>query len=498
MCTAGNSKSNSESEAATTTPPPPDNPTAGENDNDNDAEEDASDDVNNSERQEPSRHHDGSDDETSDPVVVSPSTSPRLSSSSVGDIGGEETFEDTQAELAFSPVSPPSLVSVGLGRKASPLALKSWTSLALTLDGRDKITKVFQYSTRLLAWWFASASGSKQLSLRFAALSKSLSTSRKAFRLGRSLIEMEKLYSMGLGRLLLWHLLNTMGINSDGGGKEDSKSTTQIGTERTYARRASSNLGWGPMSLEEEESEISTRRREKPSFIRSLSTTAYRAIYRPLRSTVSSLVGESSLKSRQAPTTDLWTVIGSAFKMLGLLGFWTADNINYLCSTGFLDDPTLSNDKERMEKRQKLQTLASIRANQSYFAGAVTGLLLNSYSYLKYRRETLASAEHQWREACEDGVDEDEEQQALHRLKKAKEKQFSLVLALVKVSPSPFGIIMSWKQNRQQVSQYPSFRAAVMSWFSLIILALISTRNGGVKRTMRGCTVCLGWFRLEL
>lgn len=374
-------------------------------------------------------HHDGSDDDTSDPIVVSPASSPLPS---VGDDGGEEIFEDANGEV-ITPIvpPPPSLVAVGLHRKANPLTLTSWSALALTLDGRDKITKVFQYSARLLAWWFA-GTGSKHLSFRFSTLYKSLANSRKAFRLGRSLIEIEKLRNMGLGPLIMWHLRNTMGLHDNTTDVNDSgDKTTQLTKKRPpkiLTRRASSNIGWGPMTLDDEEDSIGARKR-KPSFVRSLSSKAYRAIYRPLRSTLSTVMGDSSsLESR--PAAELWTVIGSAFKMIGLLGFWAGDNINYLYSTGFLDDHTLPTAEERLEKRNKLQTLSSTRANQAYFGGSVAGLLVNAYSYMNYRRNKLMTAQHQWEEACEEG--EEEREQALQNLKKVKEKQFSLFLALLK------------------------------------------------------------------
>lgn len=136
--------------------------------------------------------------------------------------------------------------------------------------------------------------------------------------------------------------------------------------------------------------------------------------------------------ARPTPVAELWTVIGSAFKMLGLFGFWAGDNVNYLSSTGFLDDHSLPTE-ERLEKRKHLQTLSGIRANQAYFGGSVAGLLVTAYSYVTFRQEELAAAKQQWEEACEEG-EEEEIKHALRRLQKAQEKQFSLFLALLKVS----------------------------------------------------------------
>jgi len=69
---------------------------------------------------------------------------------------------------------------------------KPWIKLVLTLQGRDKATKVLQYGSRLLAWWFA-AMDHQHRSKRLMLLYKSLSTSRKAFRLGLGFVELEKL-----------------------------------------------------------------------------------------------------------------------------------------------------------------------------------------------------------------------------------------------------------------------------------------------------------------
>ncbi len=372
-----------------------------------------------------------SDDETnSDAIVVSPTNSPLPSGcASLDDTGMDEIFEDAKAEPSRPIIAPsPSFVLAGLQKKATPLSLKSWTALALTLDGRDKITKVFQYASRFLAWWFA-GNGSKHMALRFAELYKSLSMSRKAFRLGRSLIEIEKLRSIGLGQLLLWHLQQTLGLHEDVDHDENVE-TPKKRPPKTFARRASSNIGWGPMSLDDDEDDI--RKRYRPSLARSLSMKAYRAIYRPLRSTLSSVMGDA----RAAPAAELWTVIGSAMKLLGLLGFWAGDNINYVSSTGFFDDHSLPTE-ERLEKRKQLQTFSGIRANQAYFGGSVAGLLVTAYSYITFRRDELAAAEQEWKDACEEG--EEECKHALRRLRKAREKQFSLFLTLLKVSGNAYG-----------------------------------------------------------
>jgi len=75
-------------------------------------------------------------------------------------------------------------------------------------DGRDKFTKLIQYCSRLLAWWLVGTAR-----LRANSLKISLTTSRKAFRLGRSVIELQRLSDQGV---LEWFLSKSCDKN----GKE--------------------------------------------------------------------------------------------------------------------------------------------------------------------------------------------------------------------------------------------------------------------------------------
>ena len=84
-------------------------------------------------------------------------------------------------------------LSSGLEHKAPLSELSSWTSLSLTLDGRDKITKVLQYSCRFLTWWYSSSDHTKVQAECYSSLYKSLTQSRKAYRLGRTITEFHKL-----------------------------------------------------------------------------------------------------------------------------------------------------------------------------------------------------------------------------------------------------------------------------------------------------------------
>lgn len=85
--------------------------------------------------------------------------------------------------------SIPSTILAGFQVKRSPWRIDSWVDLFLTLDGRDKVTKFIQYSARLLAWYYTGTAQHE----RFASLKQSITTSRKAFRFGRSIIELHRL-----------------------------------------------------------------------------------------------------------------------------------------------------------------------------------------------------------------------------------------------------------------------------------------------------------------
>ena len=133
----------------------------------------------------------------------------------------------------------PSVIQTGIAAKRSPLQIKNWIACVLTLDGRDKFTKVLQYSSRLLCWYFATLAARKSttngvgpaaqltkstmytdvelrqqyytaISKRFEVLYKSLVTSRKAFRIGRSVIEADKIANMGWGNYLSYMLLHPL------------------------------------------------------------------------------------------------------------------------------------------------------------------------------------------------------------------------------------------------------------------------------------------------
>jgi hypothetical protein len=109
---------------------------------------------------------------------------------------------------------------------------------------------------------------------------------------------------------------------------------------------------------------------------------------------------------------------------VGLLGFWTADNVSFLTASGFLDSYKLKASK-RLERRQSIQTRASRFAAQSYFMGAVAGLFVNLRSYCSHRQNEIKTTQDKLAQSEDD---EDDRQAA----KEAQEKQFELFLALLK------------------------------------------------------------------
>mmetsp|Transcript_23765 Transcript_23765/g.51394 ORF Transcript_23765/g.51394 Transcript_23765/m.51394 type:complete len:592 (+) Transcript_23765:308-2083(+) len=226
------------------------------------------------------RHdHDQPNKESKAPSMIRRSPSPPSSSI------------NNNAHAHITTPSLPSIIQTGLAQKRSPLQIKSWIACVLTLDGRDKFTKLLQYTSRLLCWYFAvlskrkttataiggivgaaagtvGAVGMQQqyfmaLSKRFESLYKSLVTSRKAFRLGRSVIELDKLSSMGWGDYLGYMLLHPLaeGVANNGdvseekGGQQSGEGMMDVppGSTGTLAR-----YDTHPILEEEEEEEEST------------------------------------------------------------------------------------------------------------------------------------------------------------------------------------------------------------------------------------------------
>lgn len=264
----------------------------------------------------------------------------------------EQGARDVVPRRFFGTETPVCCLRSGLRQKDSLWNEGSWIALALTLDGRDKITKVFQYSARFLAWWFT---GRSRHAERFASLKDNLTNSRKAYRLGRTFIEFYKIRSLDIHRAILCYINET-----------------------------------------------------------------------------------SCCSPRQPPTNPLWMTIGSALKMVGLAGFWFADNVSYLATSGLFDD-LRKNQSDRLARRKKLQSQASMVANRFYLFGSLVGLLTALRSYWDFRTETLqplqTSLDEEKATIESSGgprSDGTQLQQNHQQLEAAKGKEFTYLLAVLK------------------------------------------------------------------
>jgi hypothetical protein len=239
-------------------------------------------------------------------------------------------------------------LSPGLRSKASPYTLQSWAAVSTVLDGRDNVTKIFQYASRLMVFCCSQAGLTTEAS-RFNALSANLSLSRKAFRLGRSLTEIDKLRKMSAFSLLMWHIRHA---NKD------------VSSHR------------GPESK-----------------------------------------------------SPLWKTLGSALKMLSLMGFFAGDNVVFLASAGFLDDFSLP-ESERTVQRESFQRKATTFANRAFVFGSIAGLFVAVKSYWLHRMNDLRIAQENLIESQVRG--KNQVKVATDLLEKAQREQFSLFLVMLK------------------------------------------------------------------
>lgn len=220
----------------------------------------------------------------------------------------------------------------GLLQTKSSLSLQNISKLLMTLDGRDKMTKLLQYICRFLVYWDVPAAAD------YAKLKVSLTNSRKAYRLGRSLLELQKLRSSGLLEVFGNYLV-------------------------TRCSTIHSNIYMpivDAISDYDDGSASTTNSTDKSSETR---------------------------KNMELPKTPMWQLLGVAGKTLGLCGFWAADNIFFLLQSGvtnlFDSGSGSSNDKIRTKNRMKQ---CSVVANRFYFTGSVFGLLTNWRIYYEYKQ----------------------------------------------------------------------------------------------------------------
>lgn len=299
----------------------------------------------------------------------------------------------------------PSFIRSGVQRKAPFTELKYWIALSLTLDGRDKITKVLQYTSRFLGWWYLSKATTSGICLghgrRFTSLYKSLGKSRKAFRLGRSIIEIHKISSAGLLGLFYWHLKQQY-LEDSYKAKGDDDDNEDCTNEKC------------PVSI-------------SPLFSDNTAPNLYNISHRIMS------ILSSSLGAVFPPNDELrvqwWKVIGTSLKTICMFGYWMGDNANFLTSSGALDNYSLS-EKNRLTRRKLWQDVTGKKANQFYFFATIIGLATNSYAYYRFQPKNALLADQQ--EHTGKNSSARSPSVKLTERKREEEKQFSLFLALLK------------------------------------------------------------------
>ena len=295
----------------------------------------------------------------------------------------------------------------GTRRKASSSDIEAWIKLSLTLDGRDKLTKVLQYVARFLAW---SLQGTfKNQAKRLDALKSSLSNGRKAFRLGRTLMEVQTLRTMGLLERLRMHwkqisLESDMDWTSNGNTsscRQQSPLLRNHGTSRSsLMRRLSTNIGL------DYESNLDLVRK----VLRQQSFVIEQIRRMPSR------IYEMSFLEQDDTSLPLWQMCLAAVKLVSMSCYYLGDNFSFLSASGVLDDFSAKQEK-RISKRRELTNWASIVANRADFVSGVVGLILSWRTY---------------REFCQEEQDMNEDDEAAQQ--RRREKHFGLVLSLIKNS----------------------------------------------------------------
>lgn len=223
----------------------------------------------------------------------------------------ESSRNETTRDRA--PASAPTklnLLSTALSCKAPLDDLSSWTAASLTLDGRDKVTKILQYACRLMVWWLGrTARASSPVSLSedakkrneiatecYRSLYKSLAEARKAYRLGRTVAEVHKIFSSAPPTL-------------------DEKKA--LGNETS------------PKGEDGDDDDEGSRRRKR---------------------------------------------LRAQLRLVCLAGYWTSDNVAYLSSVGFLESYETRNVLQRSATRTRRRTRASKNSARFFFLASVLAL----------------------------------------------------------------------------------------------------------------------------
>lgn len=326
-----------------------------------------------------------------------------------------EPIEDGR-KSSLPPILPlmlPSCVHAGLQRKAPLTEMKYWIALSLTLDGRDKITKVLQYTSRFLGWWFLSKARVSATFLghgrRFTSLYKSLGKSRKAFRLGRSINEIQKISSVGLLGLFYWHLRHQY-LEDSCNAQGDDEIGEECRNEGKFELQDPSLSRVSSLSL-------------SPS-IQATIAPNLNYISRRILSLLSSSL-EAIFPSNDGSRVQWWKVIGSSLKTIGMTGYWLGDNANFLTSSGALDNYSLP-EKDRLARRKCWQDLTGKKANQFYFFVTLIGLATNSYAYYRFQFQNAFLADREESSSAKSDMVQ------LNERKREEAKQFDLFLAVLK------------------------------------------------------------------
>jgi hypothetical protein len=332
----------------------------------------------------------------------------------------------------------------------------------------------------------------KLLSHRFNLLYKSFVESRKAFRMGRTFIEYDKLRSMGWGEYFVGMLRDPIGdgVGRSAGGASwrkgseneerllkaqypthsipehyDEDNTDHEGDEswnededekkmdpppKVVARpgrphlpsRVSSNIGWGPGTSASERDDSTEVEEDAGKCPPKRTVSELGAMYKSSRSSSLGWVkktGDAQV-TKTSEATPAWKLIGSTLKLIGLMGFWTFDNLAFLTGTGFLDPFSLSSNgsnanSDHKSLRMQRKKRASEWGARFYFMGSVAGLIVNSKSVWENSNGALRNAREELKRcvyAQSATTASEEVTTARQQLKKAELKHFELYVALLK------------------------------------------------------------------
>jgi hypothetical protein len=268
-------------------------------------------------------------------------------------------------------------VRASLSSKASPYQLRPWVQLSQTLDGRDKITKVIQYTARFLAFYYDSLVRYYQTwkqrdrlgaewspayyqfqATRFRKLQKALSDARKAFGLGRSWVEYQKLKDTGVLQWLYMHI------------ESFKQSATQL-----------------PHSILSQVNAIIPN--SIPSNV-SFTLASFRSYLDSMPRT--QVVG------RTHPQPLPWRTIVHSTRLASMVAFWAFDNLAFLSSAGFLDTvsltlPFIQKGKDPNKNHSiHVGPIASRFANRIFFFSSLINLVTSWNDWKEHQQKALQEA----------------------------------------------------------------------------------------------------------